>query len=591
MTVVQWLRSRAHVVVPVAVVATALVTLVATLGHPPRIFFDETYYVNDARDMLEFGIETGFVVHPPLGKMLMALGIHLVGDTPFGWRIAGASLAVVATLLAYAIGRRLELHPLVAGLAAGALALDGVWIVQAHTGMLDSILAFFVVLGAWLLVRDRDHVRAADDEAVARARTRRIEPIGYAQPPPGEPADGTADAGAAMVVDPANGTGPTGNGLVATLPRTHRWWLVAAGAAFGAAVAVKWSGALALLAAVAVLVVSELLRRRRLLGATGARPMALVGLLVTLGTVAVVTYGLAWTPWFVAFDETWVADARCEPEGSVDCAGVDGRARALIRFHREMISFHTGLDADHSYRAPATGWPIMHRPVLYFYDSCSENRANRVPTTDDDGVESIPEPCAVEQGQYQAILSVGNPALWWGMLAVLPLFGVALRRRSTVAWIAAAFVAWQFVPWLAASRPVFHFYTVPLVPFLALAFAAAIDQACRRPHWWRPQLVGIGVAALVAGATWVQESLALPRLTWVATWYVAGVAAMVAGVVTARLADDAEPSADTGFVRRWPLAVAAVALVALAAWFLPLWWGITMEGPRDTTRLWLDSWL
>ncbi len=139
------------------------------LAHPERIFFDEVYYVNDARDFLEFGVEDGFVVHPALGKLLIATSIHVFGDTPWGWRLLGAMLGVMGVWLVYDMARRLGLRIAAAGLAALALALDGVWIAQSHTAMLDIYLGFFVVLGAWALVRDRNHVRRADNAAVAAA--------------------------------------------------------------------------------------------------------------------------------------------------------------------------------------------------------------------------------------------------------------------------------------------------------------------------------------------------------------------------------------------------------------------------------------
>ncbi|MEM1945263.1 MAG: hypothetical protein QXX57_05955, partial [Nitrososphaerota archaeon] len=46
--------------------------------------FDEYYYVPAARKLL-----AGVAVnneHPPLSKLLIALGIRLLGDNPMGWR-------------------------------------------------------------------------------------------------------------------------------------------------------------------------------------------------------------------------------------------------------------------------------------------------------------------------------------------------------------------------------------------------------------------------------------------------------------------------------------------------------------------------
>jgi PiT family inorganic phosphate transporter len=74
------------------------------LGTPKGFIFDEVYYVDGARDFLKYGVEvTGaapeFVVHPPIGKWLIALGIKIFGDNEFGWRFMGALLGSVMVIL------------------------------------------------------------------------------------------------------------------------------------------------------------------------------------------------------------------------------------------------------------------------------------------------------------------------------------------------------------------------------------------------------------------------------------------------------------------------------------------------------------
>ena len=47
------------------------------LGFPPGKNFDEVYYATEAQELLRFGYEDNrgymFIVHPPLGKWLIAL--------------------------------------------------------------------------------------------------------------------------------------------------------------------------------------------------------------------------------------------------------------------------------------------------------------------------------------------------------------------------------------------------------------------------------------------------------------------------------------------------------------------------------------
>src|SRR3954454_1465226 len=84
------------------------------LGQPRAFVFDETYYAKDAWALLHYGYEQDFienadqkilkgnldvfastpsyVVHPPLGKWIIAVGEKFFGLDPFGWRFAVAVL-------------------------------------------------------------------------------------------------------------------------------------------------------------------------------------------------------------------------------------------------------------------------------------------------------------------------------------------------------------------------------------------------------------------------------------------------------------------------------------------------------------------
>ena len=100
------------------------------LGHPHQLAFDETYYVKDAWSLWTLGYEGtwgedaneafitlrelplsdegSFIVHPPLGKWLIALGMAIGGpDDSVGWRLATALLGTASVLLVFLIARRL----------------------------------------------------------------------------------------------------------------------------------------------------------------------------------------------------------------------------------------------------------------------------------------------------------------------------------------------------------------------------------------------------------------------------------------------------------------------------------------------------
>lgn len=128
------------------------------LSTPKGLVFDEIYYVDGARDYLKYGVEVAkgapeFVVHPPVGKWLIAAGIKLFGNNEFGWRIAVAIAGTLTVYLTAKIAKRIFHENHWATLAALLMALDGLNLVMSRTALLDIFLTLFVLLAvnAWLM--------------------------------------------------------------------------------------------------------------------------------------------------------------------------------------------------------------------------------------------------------------------------------------------------------------------------------------------------------------------------------------------------------------------------------------------------------
>lgn len=140
-----------------AITFVAFVLRIFNLGIPKGLVFDEVYYVDGARDYLKYGVELTdgnpeFVVHPPVGKWLIAIGIRLFGDNEFGWRIAVAVAGTLTVYLTARIAQRIFQDQKWATLAAILMALDGLNLVMSRTALLDIFLTLFVLLSvnAWL---------------------------------------------------------------------------------------------------------------------------------------------------------------------------------------------------------------------------------------------------------------------------------------------------------------------------------------------------------------------------------------------------------------------------------------------------------
>jgi dolichyl-phosphate-mannose--protein O-mannosyl transferase len=147
-------------IAPVIIAIASFVLRLFNLGSPKGFIFDELYYVDGARDLLNFGVEvTGadpeFIVHPPVGKWLIAAGIAIFGDSEFGWRFATAVFGTILILLIARLVHVLFYSPVLTALAAGLMAIDGLLLVHSRTALLDLFLTFFTLLGIYLWSQNR----------------------------------------------------------------------------------------------------------------------------------------------------------------------------------------------------------------------------------------------------------------------------------------------------------------------------------------------------------------------------------------------------------------------------------------------------
>jgi dolichyl-phosphate-mannose-protein mannosyltransferase len=414
------------------------------LGIPHEVAFDETYYAKDAFSLLIWGYEhntvsnanalllhgitriwapgPSFVVHPPVGKWLIAVGEAYVGMTPFGWRSATALIGTLLILVVARVGRRLTRSTLVGTLAALFVAIDGLAITMSRTALLDGILAFFIAAAFGALLIDRD-----------AARTRLARKVGR---------------------DPGSleGWGPT---------LGFRRWRFVAGLMLGCALATKWS-ALYYIATFALFIVAWDFLARRTAGSKHPFRNAIVRdappAFVALVVVPLSVYVLSWLGWFL--------NSNAWGHGLYLTATTTGFAafvaifRGWLSYHGQMWNFHIHLTTPHAYKANPWGWPLMWRPTVFTYHGDAHGCAPGV--TD----------CRAE------VTALGNPIIWWaGALALLHQAWRVISARDwrsavVVAGFLAGWVPWLFFPY----RTTFTFYAIAWFAFTCIALAMSLAQ-------------------------------------------------------------------------------------------------------------------
>ena len=472
------IRRQGWIAAGIAALA-AFVTRFWNLNHPHAIIFDETYYVKGAFSLLRKGYEGTWegaekanelflkgdysalkdsadkVVHPPLGKWIMAAGQWMFGsDNGVGWRFSTAIVGVLAVILVARIAMRMFRSPLLAGFAGIAMALDGMGIVMSRTGILDNILAYFVLLGFWALLLDREHSRAKLAKRVARGGFRSLS---RAPGAPHVPAD------------------PWGPRVVG------RPWLLAAGIFLGFAGGVKWSAIYAVavfgLAAFAWSLSARRIAGVRLWFGAGVFRDGLPAFF-TLVPAAVAAYLAAWIPWF-ADSRSWgrqLAKEAAERGEDLPLTGAPDAVNSFILYHKDMWHFHHTLSSHHDYQSQMWDWIIQRRPVSFYWL----------------GTDKAPNKCGAHSC-VEAITSIGNVAVWWlGLAALIVVVLAAFKHRDWRAWAILAGYGAMWVPWISyTNRTIFQFYAVAFLPYVVLALTFAVGVAAQivgRAHSGQPRL-------------------------------------------------------------------------------------------------------
>src|ERR1700685_2010103 len=120
------------------------------LGAIKGFIFDEVYYAQNANSLLHHGVELDpksgvaeFIVHPPVGKWMIALGIKIFGFHEFGWRISAALVGTASIVMIFYIAKRLFNNYFLALSAGILMSADGLHLVMSRTALLDIFLMFF----------------------------------------------------------------------------------------------------------------------------------------------------------------------------------------------------------------------------------------------------------------------------------------------------------------------------------------------------------------------------------------------------------------------------------------------------------------
>lgn len=108
-------------------------------------YFDEIYHARTAYEYIH-GMNAYENTHPPLGKLIISLGILIFGMNPFGWRIMGTLFGIFMLPLIYIFAKKLFKNTKAASAAMIFLAADFMHFSQTRIATIDVYVTFFIIL-------------------------------------------------------------------------------------------------------------------------------------------------------------------------------------------------------------------------------------------------------------------------------------------------------------------------------------------------------------------------------------------------------------------------------------------------------------
>ncbi len=133
----------------------------------------------------------------------------------------------------------------------------------------------------------------------------------------------------------------------------------------------------------------------------------------------------------------------------------------VVSLQHEMYWYHSTLSATHPYASKWWQWPILQKPISYYYTDFRP--AN---------LRSDPNACCVAE-----ILALPNPFVWWAGLVTVPVVALLawFERNKGYALLITAYL-FQWLPWVGSPRIAFEYHFYPNLSIIVLANAIVLQR-------------------------------------------------------------------------------------------------------------------
>ncbi len=278
-------------------------------------YFDEIYHVRTAEEHIQ-NIYPYEVSHPPLGKLIIGLGIREFGLNPFGWRFMGVLFGILMLPFLYVFIKNLFGSTAISACGTAIFAFDFMHYTQTRIATIDTYGVFFILLMYLFMYR---FISAPRNDPV-------------------KPKKGTVDLFL--------------SGLFFGIGAASKWIVI-----YGAAgLALMW-------------LIFRIIRGRELVK-TGRSAEHTRELIINIFQCLLFFVVIPGAIYYASYYPYGLARGL---EGGLSMYANKEFFNIVLENQKFMFTYHAGVDATHPYSASWYQWIVDGRPILYYLRYIGDN--------------------------------------------------------------------------------------------------------------------------------------------------------------------------------------------------------------------------
>lgn len=285
-----------------------------TSNYMNSTYFDEIYHPRTAFENIN-KMEPYETTHPPLGKLIIALGMLIFGVNPFGWRIMGTLFGAAMIPVMYLFGKKIFHKRIYGFISAFLIMFECMHFAQTRIGTIDSYAGLFVILTYYFMYD------FFINKSYETGFKKSLIPLLL-------------------------------SGIFWGLASASKWTAVYAG------------GGLAVLYFTSKILeyrsYGNLLKRRKVTG-TPRKDKIRAWLVNNFGLTS-----LACVLFFVAIPIIIYVSSYLP---IITLPGDNHNLKEVWQYQVNMYDYHSKLTADHDFASPAWSWPLIKKPLLEYRDT------------------------------------------------------------------------------------------------------------------------------------------------------------------------------------------------------------------------------